>query len=138
MTQTSLEIEQIAMLAVLADGIIPPDSIDAGASSVNAGQRLAEKIAGGWNTTLYLRGITESQLMARDSYNCSVEDLTAPQVHELLGKIRDLIPGFFKQLRLDVSALYLSDPAVWIRIGFPGPSTATGGYVDFNQPQTKN
>jgi len=35
-----------------------------------------------------------------------------------------------------VSAMYLSDPAVWERIGFPGPSTAAGGYPDFDQPQS--
>ena len=29
---------------------------------------------------------------------------------------------------MDVCALYLSDPAVWRRIGFPGPSAETGGY----------
>jgi len=44
-------------------------------------------------------------------------------------------PGFFKQLRMDVAALYLGDPGVWRRIGFPGPSTDTGGYPDFDQPQ---
>ena len=31
--------------------------------------------------------------------------------------------------------MYLRDPAVWQRIGFPGPSTASGGYDDFDQPQ---
>ena len=44
-------------------------------------------------------------------------------------------PGFFKQLRMDTCALYLSDPGVWARIGFPGPSSAQGGYPDFDQPQ---
>src|ERR1041385_3923811 len=36
---------------------------------------------------------------------------------------------------MDVAAMYLSDPGVWQRIGFPGPSTASGGYPDFDQPQ---
>jgi hypothetical protein len=45
--------------------------------------------------------------------------------------------GFFRQLRMDVCALYLSDPGVWARIGFPGPSTAQGGYPDFDQPQRR-
>ena len=39
----------------------------------------------------------------------------------------DASPAFFKQLRMDVCALYLSEPAVWRRIGFPGPSTRSGG-----------
>ena len=137
MPDMSLDLDQIAILVVLADGIIPPDSMDAGASVVNAGGRLAEKIAAGWNARLYLRGIDESKSLALASYQCRVQDLNATQVHELLGKLRESLPGFFKQLRLDVSALYLSDPAVWDRIGFPGPSTASGGYVDFNQPQSK-
>jgi hypothetical protein len=50
--------------------------------------------------------------------------------------LRDQCPAFFKQLRMDVSALYLSDPEVWQRIGFPGPSTDRGGYPDFDQPQS--
>jgi hypothetical protein len=29
----------------------------------------------------------------------------------------------------------MSDPGVWQRIGFPGPSTEAGGYPDFDQPQ---
>jgi hypothetical protein len=34
---------------------------------------------------------------------------------------------------MDVSALYLSDPEVWCRIGFPGPSIDSGGHPDFDQ-----
>ena len=54
--------------------------------------------------------------------------------HELT--LREQQPGFFKQLRMDVCALYLSDPGVWARIGFPGPSSAQGGYPDFDRPQS--
>jgi hypothetical protein len=43
--------------------------------------------------------------------------------------------GFFRQLRMDVSAVYLNDPGVWERIGFPGPSVMSGGYADFAGPQ---
>jgi hypothetical protein len=46
-------------------------------------------------------------------------------------------PAFFRQLRLDTTTLYLSDPAVWTRIGFPGPSIETGGHADFDRPQSK-
>ncbi len=38
------------------------------------------------------------------------------ELHELLGVLRDKSPDFFKQLRMDVCALYLGDPAVWQRI----------------------
>ena len=50
--------------------------------------------------------------------------------------LRDRMPDFFRQLRMDACASYMSDPGVWQRIGFPGPSTDTGGYPDFDQPQT--
>jgi hypothetical protein len=34
---------------------------------------------------------------------------------------------------MDVPALYLSDPGVSRRIGFPGPSIEVGGYPDFDR-----
>ena len=58
------------------------------------------------------------------------------QIHELLAVVREKVAGFFKQLRMDVSAIYLSDAGVWERIGFPGPSSESGGYPDFDQRQT--
>jgi hypothetical protein len=70
-------------------------------------------------------------------YGRGVAELDATQTHDLLGALRDQQPGFFKQLRADICALYLSDPGVWARIGFPGPSSAQGGYPDFDQPQSK-
>ena len=39
--------DDIAALAALANGIIPADERDAGAAAVNAGPRLAEKMAAG-------------------------------------------------------------------------------------------
>jgi Gluconate 2-dehydrogenase subunit 3 len=127
--------DQLAALAVLADGIIPPDEIDGGAGEVHAATRIAEKIRGGANTALYREGLATAATLAKEVYDCSVPQLTAEQTHELLARLRERLPAFFKQLRIDVSALYLSDPAVWQRIGFPGPSTASGGYPDFDQPQ---
>jgi len=53
----------------------------------------------------------------------AVAVLMPVQIHELIATLRDALPAFFKQLRLDVSALYLSDPGIWQRIGFPGPSS---------------
>jgi len=55
------------------------------------------------------------------------------ELYEWIEALRERAPAFFKQLRMDVSALYLSDPKVWERIGFPGPSAAAGGYPDFEQ-----
>jgi hypothetical protein len=127
--------DQLAALAVLADGIIPSDEIDGGAGEVHAATRIAEKIRGGANADLYREGLATAAALAKEVYGRGLPQLTANQTHELLARLRDRLPAFFKQLRLDVSALYLSDPAVWQRIGFPGPSTASGGYPDFDQPQ---
>jgi hypothetical protein len=55
----------------------------------------------------------------------------------LLGLLREHSPHFFRLLRADVCALYLSDAGVWQRIGFPGPSAEFGGHPDFAQPQTR-
>jgi len=130
-----LNTEQIATLAILANGIIPPDETDAGAGSVDAGRRLASKVQANSNEALYLRGIEMAATLAQEKFGRQASQLSAEQVHELIAEVRELQPDFFKQLRLDVAALYLSDPAVWQRIGFPGPSIMSGGYPDFDQPQ---
>ena len=136
MAETELHPDQIAALAALANGIIPADATDAGAAAVDAGPHLAERIRTGVNAGVYLRGIELAQRLARKSHDRDVDQLSPAEIHDLLAAIRDQLPAFFKQLRMDVSALYLSDPAVWQRIGFPGPSAEAGGYPDFDQPQT--
>lgn len=125
-----------AVLAVLANGVIPADGRDAGAAAVDAGPRLAEKLAAGVSVPLYRAGLEAAAALARAKFGRAVEALDAAQVHELLDALRAQQPAFFRQLRADVCALYLSDPGVWRRIGFPGPSTAQGGYPDFDQPQS--
>src|SRR5439155_20152875 len=101
------------------------------------GRRLAEKLAVGVNAALYRRGLVAAAELAQAKFGGAVTALDAAQMHELLGTLREQQPAFFRQLRMDVCALYLSDPGVWGRIGFPGPSTAQGGYPDFDQPQTR-
>jgi restriction endonuclease Mrr len=128
---------QRVILAALANGIIPEDARDAGAAAVDAGARLAEKLAAGINASVYLGGIEAAEALARERHERDVAELTAEEIHELLTVLRERAPAFFKQLRMDVSALYLSDPGVWQRIGFPGPSIESGGYPDFDQPQTE-
>jgi hypothetical protein len=125
----------MSALEVLVNAIIPADETDAGAAAVDAASILAQRIDAGTNAPLYLDGLRRAEEMSRQRYSTGVETLTPEQVHELLGAVRSEMPGFFKQLRMDVCALYLSDPGVWERIGFPGPSTETGGYPDFDQPQ---
>jgi len=128
---------QRATLAALADGIIPPDERDAGAAAVSAGPRLAEKIESGVNAAVYLKGLEAATALSRERHGRDVAALGPPELHGLLEALRECLPAFFKQLRMDVCALYLSDPAVWRRIGFPGPSTAQGGYPDFDRPQSR-
>jgi Gluconate 2-dehydrogenase subunit 3 len=129
--------DDAAVLAALANGIIPADARDAGAAAVGAGPRLAEKLAAGVNAALYRAGLAAAATLAQARFGRAVTDLDAAQVHELVGALREQQPAFFRQLRADVCALYLSDPGVWARIGFPGPSTAQGGYPDFDQPQRR-
>ena len=129
--------EQLSALAALANGIIPADERDAGAASVEFAPRLANKLQAGINASLYLRGLEAARAIAQEKCGQEVSQLNCAQIHDLLAALREKLPGFFKQLRMDVSALYLSDPNVWQRIGFPGPSIASGGHPDFDQPQTR-
>lgn len=123
-------------LAALANGIIPADEIDNGAAAVNAGPRLAERIQAGIQAALYREGLEAAQTIAAEEYGREVNQLSPAEVARVLALVREKVPAFFAQLRMDVSALYLSDPDVWRRIGFPGPSTKSGGYPDYDQPQT--
>src|SRR3954470_19782786 len=127
--------ENIAALAALANGIIPADDRDAGAASVDAATRLAERLQSSPSASLYAQGLSCAEEIARQKFTSGVQDLNPKQIHELLARLQEQMPAFFKQLRMDVSALYLSDTGVWERIGFPGPSAISGGYDDFDQPQ---
>jgi len=122
--------EQVKIMEKLANGIIPADEMDGGARVVNAGRKIAERIDAGINSKVYLNGL--EFLAGRNVLGMSEE-----QIHELLGMMREKMPGFFKQLRMDVSAMYLSDEGVWERIGFGGPSSESGGYADFDRVQIK-
>jgi hypothetical protein len=126
--------DDAAVLTVLANGIIPADERDAGAAAVEAGPRLAESLASGAAPAVYSEGLRAAREIAREAFGREPGDLGPAEVHDLLGRIQQRAPAFFKQLRLDVSALYLSDPGVWRRIGFPGPSIETGGHPDFDLP----
>lgn len=122
-------------LTVLAGGIIPADERDAGAAAVNAGRRLAERMHAGGIDSLYAAGLHDAERHAIDLFARPLASLAPNEVAVVLERLMAISPRFFRQLRADVAALYLSDPAVCARIGFPGPSLATGGYPDFDQPQ---
>ena len=128
--------QRTAALAALANGMIPADATDAGAAAVDAAGKLSARIEQAADPRVYLTGLSSAEELALARFGRPVGSLKPEEIHELLGVLRAECPAFFKQLRMDVCALYLSDPAVWQRIGFPGPSTASGGYPDFDQPQT--
>jgi hypothetical protein len=135
MTEPTVTLGDLDALAALADGIIPPDERDAGAALVHAGPSIAERMRRSPSAHLYVEGLRAASVFARERFGQDVQQLNAGQMHELLGVLREQSPAFFRQLRADVCALYLSDAGVWHRIGFPGPSSASGGYPDFDQPQ---
>lgn len=121
---------EVRVLETLAAGIIPPDEQDAGGGP--AGVRIADRVANGINAELYHEGLREASRLA----GRSVTELSPAEVHQLLDQLRSRAEAFYRQLRMDVSTVYLNDPAVWQRIGFPGPSVMSGGYPDFAQRQT--
>jgi hypothetical protein len=127
--------DDLDALTMLANGIIPADDRDEGAAAVQAGPRLADRVNAGINAAVYVDGLRRARELAPEMFGCALADLTPADVHTLLERLRADAPGFFRQLRMDVAALYLSDPDVWRRIGFPGPAIETGGYPDFDQPQ---
>lgn len=135
MTETPITLTDIAALAALANGIIPADARDAGAAAVHAGPRIAERMRRSPYGPLYVDGLKAAHELAKSRFAKAVSGLDAAQLHELLTALSNQTPAFFRQLRADVCALYLSDAGVWQRIGFPGPSTDSGGYPDFDQPQ---
>lgn len=126
--------DDVAALTALASGILPADARDAGAASVNAGPAIAERVRQGAFANIYFDGLRTADELARVTFGATVSELNESQLHPLIAVLRDRAPAFFRQLRADVCARYLSEPAVWQRIGFPGPSSEQGGYPDFDQP----
>lgn len=135
MTETNISLNDIATLATLAGGIIPADDRDAGAAAVHAGPGIAERMRRSPYADVYVEGLKAARELAREMFVQAVDELNAAQLFELLTALSARSPAFFRQLRADVCALYLSDAGVWQRIGFPGPSSDSGGYPDFDQPQ---
>jgi hypothetical protein len=135
MNELSITLGDIGALAALAGGIIPADDRDAGAGLVHAGPSIAERMRRSPSAQVYAEGLRAARVIANERFGQDVRELNASQVRELLTVLRDQSPAFFRQLRADVCALYLSDTGVLQRIGFPGPSSHSGGYPDFDQPQ---
>jgi acyl-CoA reductase-like NAD-dependent aldehyde dehydrogenase len=135
MTDPRITLDDIAALNALARGIIPPDETDGGAALVFAGLGAAAKFRSGINAEIYAEGLRVAVGLAQERFGRALGELNPQEIHALLGLLQEHSLPFFKQLRMDANAAYLSDPGVWQRIGFPGPSTESGGYPDFDQPQ---
>ena len=136
MKETPVLIADIATLIALANGILPSDHRDAGAAFVHAGPGLAEKMRRGPFGNVYVQGIAAANAMAQSQFGRDISELDSAQVQCVLEWLLSHNPAFFRQLRADVCGMYMSDPAVWERIGFPGPSSEFGGYPDFDKPPT--
>jgi hypothetical protein len=134
MKETPVTLADIAALATLSQGIIPADDRDAGAAIVHCGAAIAEKMRRSPYGEVYVDGIRTAQSLAEEQFGRMLGELAADELQHVLMELRELRPMFFRFLRADVCSLYLSDPGVWQRIGFPGPASQTGGYPDFDQP----
>lgn len=137
MKETELQVEEIGILNAIARAIIPPDDRDGGATGVHAGLFLAEKARRGPNAPLYSSGLQLLRSLASKHFAKNMLALTDAELTTLLEALHDSDLAFYKILRMDTSAAYLSDPGVWQRIGFPGASALSGGYKDFSAPQMK-
>ena len=133
--ETPVTLQDITTLSALASGIIPADDRDGGANGVHAGASIAARMRTSPYADVYLDGLKAASEISKSTFGIGVDDLDTTQLHQLVGLLREQVPEFFRQLRADVCVFYLSDPGVWQRIGFPGPSTDDGGYPDFDQPQ---
>jgi aldehyde dehydrogenase (NAD+) len=118
-------------LATLAREIIPADERDGGAAAAGAWTRLLAKV----DAPVYAEGLEHAERWARTKFGSSCAQASSSQISELLNALREEAPLFFRQLRADVAAAYLNDAAITQAMGFPGPSVASGGYPDFDQPQ---
>ena len=136
MKETEINLRDVEVFSTIVRAIIPPDQRDSGAAGVHAGVFLAEKARRGPNAELYASGLETLSSLATTNYSKDLGKLTEAEFSTLLKTLHEVDLPFFKLLRMDTSAAYLSDPGVWQRIGFPGPSASTGGYPDFAQLQT--
>ncbi len=93
---------------------------------------LAERVPA---SPVYRSGLEAARALALDRFGRGIAELSPEQLRDVLDGLLERAPAFFKQLRMDVSALYLGDPRVSRAIGFPGPSIEQGGYPDFDRPQ---
>jgi acyl-CoA reductase-like NAD-dependent aldehyde dehydrogenase len=134
MTPEVLSMDDIAGLSVLAQAILPADGRDAGAAIGFGNLTSADKFRRGLNAPLYREGLKLARALATGLFAQALESLTPTQAETLLNLLHDKDNAFYRQLRMDVCGVYMSDPGVWQRAGFPGPLPNNAGFPDFDQP----
>jgi hypothetical protein len=132
---TGFSTRQVETLRALACGILPSDELDDGVGSLDAGEHLATKLAANPFAERLLEDLRVTERDSAAHFGRSVGELDGEGLSQLLAMLRERTPLLFKFVRMESCALYLSQPATWPRIGFPGPSIELGGYPDFDQPQ---
>jgi hypothetical protein len=135
MSAFTLSPEHVAALKSLASAIIPADSRGPGVAQFNPGAHLAGKLQANPFASGLLQGLDFAEKQSLQMFGLPVGELPLESLDNLVGVLRDRSPAFFKFLRMETCALYLSQAATWQRIGFPGPSIEQGGYPDFDQAQ---
>src|ERR1041385_6681313 len=101
MSDARPNLDDIATLNALANGIIPPDETDGGAAMVFAGLGAADKFRKGINADVYADGLQTAAVVAKEKFGRAVSELSPQEIHSLLGVLHDNSPAFFKQLRMD-------------------------------------
>lgn len=96
------------------------------------GAKVTDRIAPRLPATL----ISTAEELSRQIFDRTPAALTAAELQQWMEALRHHHLALFRQLRLELCAAYLADPAGWQLTSFPGPSIDTGGYPDFADPQS--
>lgn len=150
MKETMFTDDQIATIDAAAEAIIPGDEFDGGVIELNPGYVIATRVRYQEDIAdLYLKGLKgiEDSVAIMFGKERKFADLSLEERSRILKAMRrGVAPGagwrdvssqkFYTTLRSDVCFIYMTDPEVCQRIGFPGESTLKGGYPDYAEPQS--
>ncbi|HEY6227012.1 MAG TPA: gluconate 2-dehydrogenase subunit 3 family protein, partial [Verrucomicrobiae bacterium] len=76
--------DERAALNRLANAIIPADKRDAGAASVNAGVRIADRVLNGINAPAYRNLLHAAEATARETFGRTLNDLDLQQINTVV------------------------------------------------------
>jgi hypothetical protein len=148
MSEPILTEEHVASIAAAAEAIIPADAFDGGVAPLDPGPVIATRARYQAQVArLYTAGLAALEQSVSIMFpGRRFVDLSLSERGRVLTAMRNgAAPGaawrnissqeFYRTLRTDVCFVYMTDPDVGRRLGFPGPSTSAGGYPDYDQPQ---